>query len=179
TGAKPRLFGLAGRRVIAIGLIVSIALAAAVRIALPQEATSPRCPPPSPHPEWSVARRWDEALLDAIRRALPAPTVHARNLFHLSAAMWDAWAAYDPIASGYFLNEKHTASDVASAREQAISYAAYRLLTARYISSVGGDQSLSEFDDVMDGLCYPLDATTTVGDSPSAIGNRIAAAAIA
>ena len=52
------------------------------------------------HPEWSVARRWDEALLDAIRRALPNPPVHARNLYHLSAAMWDAWATYDPTADG-------------------------------------------------------------------------------
>ena len=60
----------------------------------------PACPPVADHPEWSVARRWDEALLDAIRRALPAPTVHARNLFHTSAAMWDAWAAYDPTAPG-------------------------------------------------------------------------------
>ena len=48
---------------------------------------------------WSVARRWDEALLDAIRRALPNPPVHARNLFHTSVAMWDAWAAYDPQAA--------------------------------------------------------------------------------
>src|SRR3954453_17902178 len=45
-----------------------------------------------------VARVWDEAMLDAIRRDLPAPTTHARNLFHVSAAMWDAWAAYDPTA---------------------------------------------------------------------------------
>ena len=54
----------------------------------------------------SVARVWDEALLDAIRRDIPAPTVHARNLFHTSAAMWDAWAAYDPEADGYFVTEK-------------------------------------------------------------------------
>ena len=33
----------------------------------------------------SVARVWDEAILDAIRRDLPAPTMHARNLFHMSA----------------------------------------------------------------------------------------------
>ena len=38
----------------------------------------------------SVARVWNEALLDAIRRDFPAPTVHSRNLFHVSAAMWDA-----------------------------------------------------------------------------------------
>ena len=59
--------------------------------------------------EHSVARIWNEALLDAIRRDFPAPTVHARNLFHTSAAMWDAWAAYDPIADGYFIDEKHEA----------------------------------------------------------------------
>ncbi len=35
----------------------------------------------------SVARLWDEVALDAIRRDFPAPTVHARNLYHLSAAM--------------------------------------------------------------------------------------------
>ena len=54
----------------------------------------------SADPAKSVARLWDEALLDAIRRDFPAPTVHARNLYHLSAAMWDAWATYDPIAAG-------------------------------------------------------------------------------
>ena len=47
-------------------------------------------------PTRSVARLWDEVLLDAIRRDIPRPTVHARNLYHMSAAMWDAWAAYDP-----------------------------------------------------------------------------------
>lgn len=118
-------------------------------------------------------------MLDAVRRALPAPTVHARNLFHTSAAMWDAWAAYDPEATGYFATEKHTASNVTDARKEAISYAAYRVLTSRYIKSVGGEASLSEFDDLMDALCYPLDFTSTAGDSPAAIGNRIAALVIA
>jgi hypothetical protein len=122
----------------------------------------------------SVARRWDDALLDAIRRALPNPPVHARNLFHMSAAMWDAWATYDPVASGYFFKEKHTASDVTAAREEAMSYAAYRVLTARFIKATGADRSLSEFDDLMDALHYPLDIATRVGDTPAAIGNRIA-----
>ncbi len=140
---------------------------------------APRCPPAANHPEWSVARRWDEATLDAIRRALPAPTVHARNLFHTSAAMWDAWAAYDPTASGYFVKEKQTASNVAAARNEAISYAAYRVLNSRYLKSAGASESLSEFDDVMDSLCYPIAVTTTEGDTPAALGNRIAATVIA
>jgi uncharacterized protein DUF6851/vanadium-dependent haloperoxidase-like protein len=164
---------------LAAAATTTIALAAAATITVRQVSVPPRCPPPADHPEWSVARRWDEAMLDAVRRALPAPTVHARNLFHTSAAMWDAWAAYEPNATGYFLNEKHTASDISAARNEAISYAAYRVLTSRFIKSVGADESLSEFDNVMDSLCYPLDNTTTSGDSPAAVGNRIAAAVIA
>ena len=90
---------------------------------------------------WSVARVWDEALLDSIRRDVPAPTVHARNLFHTSAAMWDAWAAYDPIADGYFVHEKLQAYDAKAAREAAISYAAYRLLLTRYSHAAGLQQT--------------------------------------
>jgi hypothetical protein len=53
------------------------------------------------------------------------------------------------------------------------------VLSARYIKSVGAEESLSEFADLMDGLCHPLDVTTTEGDSPAALGNRIAAAVLA
>ncbi|MGH2477647.1 MAG: vanadium-dependent haloperoxidase [Candidatus Limnocylindrales bacterium] len=154
---------------------MAVVVGAGLLIARPWQ-TGPTCPPPAEHPEWSVARRWDEALLGAIRRALPAPTVHARNLYHTSAGMWDAWAAYAPVASGVFVKEKLTASNVAAARNEAMSYAAYRILSSRYIRSVGGDVSLSAFADLMDSLCYPLDVTTTDGDSPAALGNRIAQA---
>ena len=41
----------------------------------------------------SVARRWIEVLLEAIRDDTARPTVHARNLFHLAAAMYDAGPA--------------------------------------------------------------------------------------
>ena len=71
---------------------------------------------PLDEPHWSIARRWNEQLLNAIRRALPNPPVHARNLFHLSVAMWDAWAAYNPVASGYLFREKLTAVDIDAAR---------------------------------------------------------------
>ena len=161
--------------VVAVALLVAASLLAVVR---PWGAWRD-CPPNPAHPAWSVARQWDEALLDAIRRALPAPTVHARNLYHTSAAMWDAWAAFDPAAGGVFTHEKHDAGNVIAARSEAISYAAYRVLTARYINAVGGNESLSEFADLMDALCYPLDVTTTEGDTPAAIGNRVAQAILA
>jgi hypothetical protein len=128
---------------------------------------------------WSVARVWDEALLDAIRRDVPAPTVHARNLFHTSAAMWDAWAAYDPDAEGYFVHEKLQADDVPAAREAAISFAAYRLLLWRYSRAAGLQETFDELVSTMDALCYDVDFVETDGDMPAALGNRIAAAAIA
>ncbi|MFL5968718.1 MAG: FG-GAP-like repeat-containing protein [Gaiellaceae bacterium] len=126
----------------------------------------------------SVARVWDEAMLDAIRRDLPAPTTHARNLFHVSAALWDAWAAYDPTADGYFVTEKDTASDVEAARETAISYAAYRTLLWRYSYGANVRVTFDQLTHTMRSLCYRLDFTSTKGDSPAAVGNRIAAAAV-
>ena len=159
----------------ALGVVMVIFGSVVVRITSDDE---PACEPVAAQPGWSVARRWDEATLDAIRRALPAPTLHARNLFHVSAAMWDAWAAHDPDATGYFVQEKHTADDVTAARNEAISYAAFRVLEHRYRTAVGATDSRLEFRQVMEDLCYPIDVTTTEGDSPAALGNRIAAAAI-
>jgi len=168
-----------GRALVGAAVIASVAIVAGgLAVTRPWQSETP-CPPIAEHPDWSVARHWDEAVLGAIRRALPAPTVHARNLYHTSAAMWDAWAAYDPVATGVFVNEEASADDVPAARDEAISYAAYRILSSRYINAVGGDESLSAFADLMDSLCYPLDVTTTEGDSPAALGNRIAAAIIA
>src|SRR5438105_1394066 len=80
----------------------------------------------------SVARLWDEQILSGIRIDSPNPPVHARNLFHLSVVMYDAWAAYDPVAVGYLFREKHSAANVAAARDETISFAAYRLLKERF-----------------------------------------------
>jgi len=163
---------------VGIAALAAVAvLAGTLAVTRPWDS-KPVCPPVAEHPEWTVARHWNEALLDAIRRALPAPTIHARNLFHTSTAMWDAWAAFDTTASGYIVKEKARASDTPAARNEAISYAAYRVLNARYIKAVGADESLSQFADLMDALCYPLNVTTTEGDSPAALGNRIAAAVL-
>jgi len=128
----------------------------------------------STDPQKSVARLWNEAALDAIRRSAPAPTIHARNLFHLSAAMWDAWAAYDPTADGVFVDEKYLRRDPEKARDKAVSYAAYRLLHHRYQDAVNGDESLRQYDELMAALCYPTDRTSTTGVSAAAVGNRIA-----
>jgi hypothetical protein len=89
--------------------------------------------------------------------------------------MWDAWAAFDPTAAGYTYREKFVVADVPRARAEAISYAAFRILTARFANAVGGEESLQEFKAIMRSLCYPVRQTSREGDQASAIGNRIAA----
>ena len=128
---------------------------------------------PAHDSERSVARIWNEALLDAIRRDFPAPTVHARNLFHVSAAMWDAWAAYDTAARGYFVDESLRTDDRESAREEAISFAAHRVLTHRYENAVGGDASLADFDHLLASLCYDTGFVERGGDRPAALGTAL------
>jgi hypothetical protein len=128
----------------------------------------------------SIARLWNEEALDAIRRDNPRPTVHARNLFHLSVAMWDAWAAYDPAARGYLVDEDVVSADPAGDRAIAISYAAYRVLRHRYNPdlAIGGAVSQAAFDDRMGLLGLDGSDTHQSGDDPVALGNRIAGAVI-
>ena len=129
------------------------------------------------NPEWSIARQWDEEILFAIRLSTPRPPVHARNLYHHSAALYDAWATYDPTARGVYFHEKHTAKDLAAARREAMSYAAYRVLKARFVAGNGPNiaQIQADFDQLFADLGYDKNFTSTVGDTPAAIGNRVAA----
>src|SRR5437764_3170646 len=83
----------------------------------------------------SIARIWNERALAAIRVDTPHPPAQARNYFGFSVCMYDAWAAYDPIAVGYIYRGKHTAPDIAAARSNAISYAVYRLMKERHAYS--------------------------------------------
>ena len=53
----------------------------------------------------SVARQWNEEVLNGIRNDFARPTVHARNLFHTSVLMYDVWAVFDPYADTFFLGK--------------------------------------------------------------------------
>jgi hypothetical protein len=46
----------------------------------------------------------------------------------VSVAIWDAWAVYDEHAQPVLSTERVEADNVAAARHEAISYAAYRVL---------------------------------------------------
>ena len=135
----------------------------------------------------SVARQWNELILFAIRNDFARPTVHARNLFHTSAAMYDAWAVYDDDAGTYLLGKQvdgfacdlngfQAPEDVHPEREEAISFAVYRLIEHRFFNSPGAVDILIAADDLMQSSGY--DFTDTSLDystgSAAALGNYIA-----
>jgi hypothetical protein len=131
----------------------------------------------------SIAREWNEKLLSAIRINLPNPPAHARNLFHTAVVMYDAWAAYDATAVGYVINEKISPlpSDIETARREAISYAAYRILRNRFASGAGSATTLAALDAHMTGLGYSPaigQAATTSSTTPAELGKRIGQALI-
>ena len=128
----------------------------------------------------SVARIWNEQLLEAIRIDFPHPPKHARNLFHLATVMYDAWVAYDTTAIGYIHHERVTPSgDVELARHEAISYAAYRLLKNRFASGPGAATTNVALDAQMATFGYDTNVTSTIGNAPANLGNRIAATILA
>ena len=140
----------------------------------------------------SVAREWNEVLLDAIRSDFARPTVHARNLFHSSMAMYDAWAIFDSQATTVFLGKNFSGytcvfngisnpGDVDLARHEIISYAMYRLLTHRFANSPGGVATQQTFDDQMASYGYDTSFTSTDYSTGSykALGNYLAEQIIA
>ena len=124
--------------------------------------------------EETIARQWNEELLDAIRIDFARPTVHARNLFHTAIAMWDAWAVYDPLNSNTLLHHEqvdtHELLSVEAARRETLSFACYRILSYRFAESPGAKISLPSFDAKMDALGYDRKNVSTVGNSPAARG---------
>ncbi len=137
----------------------------------------------------SIARRWNEENLQAIRDDLARPPVQARNLFHVSLAIYDAWAAYDAIAKTYLLGKTVggiyypfsgiapvTPSNLQAAREKAISYAAYRVLLNRYSTSPNSNITIPRLNNLMATLGYSTTYTSTnyLNNDPADLGNYIA-----
>ena len=148
----------------------------------------------SPTENVSVARRWNEVLLAAIRNDYARPTVHARNLFHVSAAQYDAWSGMvryvDPTPKPWLLgstdviscpledlNMSFTEADI----EVALSYASFRLIRHRFSRSPGLSQIVKDSNALMSFLeldTEDRDSNYTDG-SPTALGNYIASCYIA
>ncbi len=121
----------------------------------------------------TIARDWDEQILSAIRIDKPHPPVHARNLFSLSVCMYDAWAAYTNGPVGYVFRQKATAADIASARREAISYAAYQILKERFALSVSAAVTLPALDAHLASLGYDPSNQTRDLTKPAGVGNSV------
>lgn len=124
----------------------------------------------------NAALAWNQQILAAIRIDTPNPPVHARNLFSLSTAMYDAWAAYDDVSVGFIYHFKHGAGDREAARREAVSFAAYQILKERYALSRNAATTLAALNEQMDSLGYDKTITTVVPSTPAGVGNAVAAA---
>jgi hypothetical protein len=126
-----------------------------------------------PKAEYSIARNWSERILEGIRMDTPHPPVHARNLFSFSVCMYDAWAAYDPNAVGFIYRGKHTATDIAAARREAISYAMYRMMLERHAYSRTATNQATANPAFMTALGYDPENASRDTSTPAGVGNSI------
>jgi hypothetical protein len=135
----------------------------------------------------SVARMWNEVLLLAIRNDFARPTIHARNLFHISSAMFDAWSVFRPQSQRFLFGNEVAGFSCSSAdfvlpvdvlphQEQAISFAAYRIIQHRFIFSPGSVEIMAAADALMQTLGFNIDDESLdyAQGSAEALGNSIA-----
>lgn len=124
-----------------------------------------------------------------------APTVISRNLFYTSAAMYDAWAFYQKDHRPFLLGKQSKLynndfdfnyaipdsliNDVMI--NEAISYAAYRLLNQKHNEISGKRRSIDILDSTFTALGYDLNYTSINYKSGrgAALGNYIAESYIA
>lgn len=128
----------------------------------------------------SMAYHWLDVTLDAtaqeVLRVGARPTIISRQLAIVQTAVYDAWAAYDPVAVGTRYGdglrrpaEEHTAAN----KQTAIAFAAYRTMI---------DQLPGETDYITRAFVeagYDPQNRSTDPATPEGIGNLAAAAVLA
>ncbi|TAD80273.1 MAG: phosphatase PAP2 family protein [Oscillatoriales cyanobacterium] len=102
---------------------------------------------------------WNEVARQAVRNSKPGPTIASRAYGIVNTAMYDAWSAYDPQATGVELNnswQQTARENTLENKIEAISYAAYRSLLDLFptqkslidgaLSAIGLDPNNSRID---------------------------------
>lgn len=119
--------------------------------------------------------RWNNAALQAIHHLQVPMPVAARALAIVHTCMYDAWAAYNPIALGTRLGKslrQSTADQLPENAKQAISQAAYRALLDLFPTEQ------ARFDQLMTSLGYnPSDRSIDIA-TPAGVGNVAAQAVL-
>ena len=137
-----------------------------------------------PEPAYSIARNWNEMLLQIIRNDFARPVVHARNLFQTSVLMYDLWAVFDDTAKTYLLGQTidgfscpflgfETAEHLETARAEAISYAMYQFLQKRFEFRPNINEGLERFFREL-GYDARITDTDYSSGSAAALGNYLA-----
>jgi hypothetical protein len=146
-------------------VVVAIALVSAL---LPAGAGAAGGSGVAPLVSPNAAFRWDRAALEAIKETGPGPTIAARALAVLHTCMFDAWAAYDPLAVGTRLGaslRRPAEERTAEAKEEAVSRAA-RLAAADLFPALA-----PRFDALLAGQGFDPAAPPT-GGSPAGVARR-------
>ena len=94
-------------------------------------------------PTINVALQWNDAAVTALKSSKTPVTVGARILAIAHAAMYDAWAPYDPAAVATLpggAGRQPQSQNTVLNKTSAVSYAAYRTLLASAPFAGGGIQ---------------------------------------
>jgi hypothetical protein len=121
---------------------------------------------------------WNDQTLESIQKLPPPPTVAARALAIVHTAIYDAWAAYDPLAVGTRLGAKlrqPQAERTQANKDKAVSYAAYTALADLFPARQSIFRDFMERPVADGGLGYRVDGSDT---STAATVGSLAAQAV-
>ncbi|EAQ26302.1 DUF6851 domain-containing protein [Roseovarius sp. 217] len=118
--------------------------------------------------EQSVVAQWNELQLQVIREGGPAPTPTTYQLHIVSAAVYDAYAALSPSASGHYSEIATSLANTEENKAEAVSFAAYTALVALY------PERTADFDALMQDLGYDPATASTDPETPAGLGTLAA-----
>jgi hypothetical protein len=116
----------------------------------------------------SVVLQWNGAALQGVRESKLGPPMVSRALAIVHTCVFDAWAAYDPVAVGTRLGaslRRARAERTLANKEKAVSFAAYRAAVDVFPAST------PVFNALMARLGYDPALTTTDVSNPAGVGN--------
>jgi len=116
----------------------------------------------------TVSVLWDRAVQEAVINTSPGPTIASRAYAIVHTAIFDAWAAYDQSAIATILGDdlQRPEAEITEANKQeAISYAAYQVLTELFPTEV------DTFKFLMLELGYDPSNDTTDTTTAAGVGN--------
>lgn len=149
---------------------LSLGIAAAtLLVSLPAKASVPPNPETSPLDQAvNSVLEWNKTALQAVKNISFAPPMTARSLAILQTSIFDAWSAYDPLASSTQSSDTYqrpAVENTLSNKNEAISYAAYNTLVNLFPTQT------SLFDNLMNSFGYNTANKSSDTTTAAGIGN--------